>query len=124
MPDGARLLDAGGAPIFVPPYARSVTLAADGTLSADERPLTQVGLFLPADPTDLSRREGSRFTVDGDLDPVESSAILQGFVENSNVNAVSEIARMIEIQRAYELGQKFLDKEDERIRGVVQTLGR
>ncbi len=30
---------------------------------------------------------------------------------------------MIEVQRAYEMGQKFLDKEDERIRNVVQTLG-
>ena len=31
---------------------------------------------------------------------------------------------MIEVQRAYELGQTFLDREDQRIRGVLQTLGR
>ena len=31
---------------------------------------------------------------------------------------------MIEVQRAYELGQGFIDKEDERIRGVIKTLGR
>jgi flagellar basal-body rod protein FlgF len=31
---------------------------------------------------------------------------------------------MIEVQRAYEMGQKLLDREDERIRGVIQTLGR
>ena len=55
---------------------------------------------------------------------MENGAVLQGFLENSNVNAVSEIARMIEVQHAYELGQKFLEKEDERIRGVLQTLGR
>jgi flagellar basal-body rod protein FlgF len=49
---------------------------------------------------------------------------MQGMLEDSNVQPVSEIARMIEVQRAYELGQKFLDAEDERVRGVIQTLGR
>jgi flagellar basal-body rod protein FlgF len=31
---------------------------------------------------------------------------------------------MIEVQRAYELGQSFMEKEDERIRGVIQALSR
>jgi flagellar basal-body rod protein FlgF len=31
------------------------------------------------------------------------------------------MARMIEIQRAYEMGQSFLDSEDKRIRSAVQT---
>lgn len=29
---------------------------------------------------------------------------------------------MIEVQRSYELGQTFLDREDERIRSVSQTV--
>ena len=31
---------------------------------------------------------------------------------------------MIEVSRAYEMGQSFLSSEDERIRSVIQTLGR
>lgn len=31
---------------------------------------------------------------------------------------------MIEVQRAYEMGQTFLDREDERIRSVISTLSR
>ena len=50
--------------------------------------------------------------------------MFQGFLENSNVNPVAEITRMIEVQRAYEMGQGFLDAEDQRIRSVIQTLGR
>ncbi|WP_037118441.1 flagellar basal body rod C-terminal domain-containing protein, partial [Rhodobacter capsulatus] len=46
----------------------------------------------------------------------------QGAVEQSNVDPVREIARMVEVQRAYELGQTFLDREDERIRNVISTL--
>lgn len=123
-PDGARLLDNGGAPIFVPQDAGAITLASDGTLSADGRPLTQIGLYLPAEDIDLSRRQGTKFAIDGDVVPVETAVILQGFVENSNVDPVSELARMIQIQQAYQMGQQFLDKEDERIRSVLQTLGR
>ena len=32
-----------------------------------------------------------------------------------------EIARMIEVQRAYEMGQSFLEAENERIRSALET---
>ncbi len=122
-PDGARLLDGGGAPIFIPPDARAVSVAADGTLSVDGEPFAQIGLWNAADPNDLGRRAGSRFFPEGGVQPSEDGRILQGFLEGSNVEAVSEIARMIEVQHAYEQGQKFLEREDERVRAVIRTLG-
>jgi flagellar basal-body rod protein FlgF len=122
-PDGYRLLDAGGAPIFVPPDARGVALASDGTLSTNGQPIAQVGLWQPADPLSLRHQSGTMFE-GGALEPAEGATVLQGMLEDSNVEPVSEIARMIEVQRAYELGQKFLDAEDERVRGVIQILGR
>jgi flagellar basal body rod protein FlgG len=33
------------------------------------------------------------------------------------------MARMVEVQRAYEHSQKMMDQEDERIRLVVRVLG-
>ncbi|WP_128514878.1 flagellar hook-basal body complex protein [Tabrizicola thermarum] len=122
-PDGYRLLDAGGAPVFVPPDARGLSLASDGTLSAGGQPIAQIGLWQPADPMTLRHQSGTLFSA-ADVEPAESATILQGMLEDSNVEPVSEIARMIEVQRAYELGQKFLDAEDERVRGVISTLGR
>ena len=121
--DGARLLDAGGAPVFVPPDASSISIASDGTLSADGRALSQIGLYQPSDKAALSRLDGVRFQASGALEPVEGSSILQGFLEESNVNPVQEISRMIEVQRAYEMGQTLLDREDQRIRNVIQTIG-
>jgi flagellar basal-body rod protein FlgF len=122
-PDGYRLLDAGGAPVFVPPDARGIAIAADGTLSADGQPIAQIGLWQPSDPLSLRHQSGTLFE-GGALELAEGATILQGMLEDSNVEPVSEIARMIEVQRAYELGQKFLDAEDERVRGVITTLGR
>lgn len=123
--EGYPLLDAGGAPVFAPPDARSIAIGADGTLSADGNPIGQIGLWQPTNPMDLTRREGVRFQADGGVQPADGSAsIRQGFLESSNVSPVEEITRMIEVQRAYELGQSFLDKEDERIRSVLRAVAK
>jgi len=121
-PDGHRLLDQGGSPVFVPPGSK-VALAQDGSLSADGVPLTRIGLWQPSDPLSLRHQAGTLFAADA-VEPAEGGVMLQGFLEDSNVEPVSEIARMIEVQRAYEMGQSFLDREDERMRGVIDTLGR
>jgi flagellar basal-body rod protein FlgF len=122
--DGNRLLDAGGAPVFVPTAAGPVAMGADGTLSAGGQPVGRIGLWQPVDPRDLQHRSGTLFAAEGGVEPAEGATVMQGFLEDSNVNPVSEIARMIEVQRAYEAGQAFLDREDTRVRGVIQTLGR
>lgn len=122
-PDGYPLLDAGGAPVFVPPDAASVALAQDGTLSADGQALTQVGLWQPVDPFGMVRTAGTMFTSDAGFEPAPAAPILQGMVEKSNVDPVTQIARMIEVQRAYELGQSFLDAEDQRVRDFLRTAG-
>ena len=122
-PDAHVLLEGGGAPVFVPPDAASVSLAQDGTLSADGQPLTQIGLWRPIDPTEMSRQSGTLFTVASGVEPSEGAVLIQGAVEKSNVDPIAQIARMIEVQRAYELGQSFFDGEDQRIRDFLRTAG-
>ena len=122
-PDGFPLLDAGGAPVPAPIGARAVSIASDGTMSADGQPIAQIGVWRPVDPLSLRHQSGTMFSAD-DIEPAQEVTIRQGFLEDSNVQPVSEIARMITVQRAYELGQRFLDAEDQRQRTVIQTLGR
>lgn len=122
--DGARLLDEGGSPVVVPPATLDVVLGADGTLSSAGQPIARIGLWQPADPVALRHQSGTLFDA-GDVQPAEAGArVLQGYLEDSNVNPVTEVARMVEVQRAYELGQGFLDREDQRMRGAIETLGR
>lgn len=123
-PDNHRVLDAGGAPVFVPPGVETVSIASDGTLSVDGRPLGQIGIVNPAEPTLLRREAGALFASDNGYEPVANPRIMQGFLESSNVNAMSQLARMIEVQRAYEMGQSFLDAENDRIREAVKSLTR
>lgn len=120
-PDGHPLLDEGGSPIPVP--TGQIALAADGTLSANGQPFAKLGLWQPTDPLAM-RHEGGTLFDGGTLEPAAGATLQQGMLEDSNVDPVTEVARMVEVQRAYELGQGFLDREDERQRGVIQTLGR
>lgn len=121
---GYRVLDSGGAPIFIPPDAGLVGIAEDGTVSANGRLIAQIGVFEVEDPQMMTRANGVMFQFDADPQPAENSFVLQGFLEGSNVDAVTEMARLIEVQRAYELGQNLMDSEDERVRSSIRTLGR
>ena len=53
--EGWPVLDAGGAPVFVPTGAGNVAIAADGTISADGQPVGQIGLVMPVDPAELTQ---------------------------------------------------------------------
>ncbi len=121
--EGYHVLDAGGSTIFVPPGARSMAVGKDGTVSADGAPIGRIGLWQPTDRLSLKHQSGTRFSA-GAVEPATGGKILQGYLEDSNVDPLREVASMISVQRAYELGQSFLDREDERARTVIQTLGR
>ncbi|MFV0382882.1 flagellar hook-basal body complex protein [Paracoccus sp. (in: a-proteobacteria)] len=122
--DGFRLLDEGQAPIIIPAGAAAVSVGVDGTLSANGVPFGRIGVFAPAEGADLTHEGGTVFRSSGDPEPVEDARIRQGFLEDSNVDPIFEISRMIEVQRAYELGQSFLDREDQRIRSAITAMTR
>lgn len=121
-PDGRRLLGGVGAPILVPPDAGSVSIARDGTISADGLPVAQINVWGPADPADLTYLAGTAFAAPGGVVPVPEAALLQGHLEGSNVDTVAQVARMIEVQRAYEMGAQFLEREDRRVRDFLRAM--
>jgi len=121
--DGQLVLDAGGAPIFIPPDATSISIGQDGTISSGQDAIAQIGIFSVQNPDQLAREGSVLFRFDEEPIPNQNPQVLQGFVEGSNVNPVREITRMIEVQRAYELSQTFQEKEDERVRNVLRTVG-
>ena len=121
-PDGFPVLDAGRAPLFVPTGAGTLAVSSDGTLSVDGAPLGQMAIVRPLEPLEMVREDGVMFRADAGDEPADDARVLQGFVEGSNVNPLLELSRMIEVQRAYEMGQSFLKTEDERVRAAVKTL--
>lgn len=121
---GAELLDSSGSPILVPTDAGPIVIAEDGTLSIDGQPLAQVGVFRVDPGATLQRSANATFETAAELQPSGEATVHQGFLEDSNVNPVLEVARMIEVQRRYEAAKDFLDKEHQRISRALQDLSK
>jgi len=120
--------------ITVPADATDVAIGANGTVQASIQ--GQVA------PVDLGQLELATFVNDTGLEAIgnnflmETAAsgpaaiaapgtegygeILQGFLESSNVNPVSEITALITAQRAYDLNSKVITASDEMMATVSQ----
>lgn len=122
-PSGDRVLDAGGAPIAIPPGGSDLLIGSDGTISVNGQPVAQIAV-VTAPFERMSRAGNTAFRVEGDAyQPVEAPKVRQGALERSNVDAITEVARMIEVSRAYEMAQSVITDEDERVRETIRTLG-
>jgi flagellar basal-body rod protein FlgF len=117
---GNAVLGAGGNPINIPEDAGEVTFGADGTISGNGQIIDQVGIVL-ADG-ELTRDSNSYFSAEGGTVQAQDAKLVQGALEQSNVSPVLEVARMIEVQRAYEAGQALLEREDQRISQLITAV--
>jgi len=120
--EGRRVLDEGGGALVLPPQSTSISVAADGTITADNQPVGRIGV-VTADAAYLVREGDNMFRAEQGYEPVAIPRVRQNALEGSNVSAVTEIAHLIEVQRAYEMGQSFMQSDDERIKRTVRELG-
>lgn len=126
---GAPVLDVGGAPITLPgDVGQDVVIARDGTITdrAGAR-LGQIGIFAVTNPNDMIAIGNGMFLPSangGEATAIEDAQIVQGFVEQSNVQPVIEMTRMMDIQRAYEQATKIMSDRNELTEKAIQRLGR
>ena len=74
-------------------------------------------------PANSLTREGDQlFKAEDGFVEAQDVRISQGTLEESNVNAMGEFVRLIEVQRAYEAGKSFLDQERDRLRSMIDQL--
>jgi len=112
--------------ITIPEDTRTITVGADGTVTAlvagDTSP-TEIGTIQLVDfinPGGLQPRGGNLFEetaasgspTPGDPGSDGLGALNQGSLETSNVNVVEELVNMIETQRAYEINSKAIATAD------------
>ncbi|GLQ21438.1 flagellar hook-basal body complex protein [Algimonas porphyrae] len=119
-PQGNAVMGAGGGEIAIPLEAANIQVGLDGTISSDGIEYGRIGVVTAAPDTLV--REGGNLWNAPNTRPLEEAKIVSGFLEQSNVNPVLEMARMIEVQRHYDAGQSLMDLEDDRIRSVAQTV--
>lgn len=111
--DGHLVLGDGG-PITLP--NENVQVGRDGLITADGQQLNRLSVVNFADLKGLEKEGNSLFrpkdaTV-AEL-PLELANVQQGFLEGANVNTVSQLTEMIDVQRAYQSQQKAIQTTDE-----------
>ncbi|MCP5405282.1 MAG: flagellar basal-body rod protein FlgG [Pseudomonadaceae bacterium] len=119
--------------INVPANAVDFTVTETGVASANiDGTVTELGTITLAMFTNEAglRNVGDNFYVETeasgtptDTNPTEqgSGSIRQGFLEQSNVDPIESITRLITAQRAYELNSKIITTADEMLRTLTQV---
>jgi flagellar basal-body rod protein FlgG len=118
----------------VPANASNVTINASGqveaTIQGQTAPTTIGQLQLATFPNDagLSAQGGNLFVqtaasgdpVTGVPDAIGFGSVMQGYLENSNVNVVSEMTNLISAQRAYEMNSQVITTSNQMLSTLTQ----
>lgn len=94
----------------------------DGRITAGDKVVDQFKLVDFA-PTAMRKQGGNLYSATGASLPAKPN-VRQGMLEQSNVNAVSAMVRMITVQRAYEAAAKAVTAQDETLGRAVNEVGR
>jgi flagellar basal-body rod protein FlgG len=120
--------------ITIPQEANNLTISADGTVQAfigtDSAPtsLGQIQLYRFVNKTGLESAGDNNFVAtaaSGDAQAGTPNAdgmghLMQGYLEEANVNPVTEIADLIAAQRAYEMNARVISGADEMLQATSQ----
>ena len=122
--DGDYVLNDGGGQITIPTDAADVVVDEMGNIYADGDLVDTLGITDFENYDYLEKYGENMYTPVEGAEEIESvAAVRQGYLEMSNINAVSEMVEMIAITRAYEANQKAVQTADSMIEKSVNTVG-
>jgi flagellar basal-body rod protein FlgF len=119
-PDGAPVLGQSG--VFEIP-AGKLLVDSQGGLSVNEATIDTLRVVKFKDPASAVK-VGERFITRSGIEPVPATRVIQGSLEESNVNAIEEFVALVEISRQYEAAQKVIQTMDETTHLAVNEIAR
>lgn len=122
---GNTVLNGANSPIQIDPTKSQPSIAHDGTISQDGLVAGKIGVFKFADRNGL-KKDGSGLYDLGNqtATPDTATKVQQGMIENSNVDAIQQMTRMIAVSRAYEQVAGMMDQTGSTSDQAIQRLGR
>lgn len=121
---GHPVLDEGGAPIVIPAEARDISVSRDGTVATEAGPVARIGVLRFENESALLPASDGTYVTDAPALPAEGTKVFQGMVEDSNVQPIVEITRMMQVAQRYNSAKEMVDGEDERIKTAIDRLAR
>lgn len=107
--------------IKVPPGALQVS--AQGAINVDGLPVATIKVMeFPDDRMPQKNPEGFLASPNGKM--AKNPQIQGGYIEESNVNSISEMTKMIQGMRNYESAQKLIQTIDHMAEIAIQDVGK
>ncbi len=122
--DGHQLLDADGQRIPIPPNAKEIKVQKDGQFIIDGQQTAKIEILSFDNPQALLHTANGLYRASVPGIPAEETFVVQGMLEESNVNAVSELVYMLGIQQNYQASNKMLTGEHDRLTRAIREIGR
>jgi flagellar basal-body rod protein FlgF len=121
--EGLLVLGSEGEPIYL--GTEDFTADARGGILTQEGSYATLGIVTFADLQNLQKIGDNLYTLKaGEAEAANNFSLRQGFLEGSNVNALDELVKMIEISRSFESNQRVLQSVDETLGKAVNEVGR
>lgn len=107
--EGYPVLDATGQPIILPENATSIEIGELGNIKVNGEDFGAIGVVQFDNPQLLERLSGRMFKSDAAPNPAESFRVLQGSLEGSNVQPVTELTHMLNLSHSVADTAKFIE---------------
>lgn len=120
---GYPVMDDVNRPFIFDTGVQNITIAEDGSVSADDNRLGKLKLVSFDDVQALERQGASLYKTEAPELPAPEVKVLQGHLEGSNVEPVLEITRFMNAVGSYQHAKKIIDDEYDRQRRAIQMLG-
>lgn len=108
------------------PNGADLQINQDGSIVSGAQIVNQLRVVDVADRQSLVKEGQNLFNVSdaGAVQDSQNFRVLQGYLETSNVNVVSEMVRMISGLRVYEANQKAIVSQDDTLNRLINEAGR
>ncbi|MCK4944871.1 MAG: flagellar basal-body rod protein FlgF [Alphaproteobacteria bacterium] len=121
--DGLRVMSDSNSSLVIPADAAQITIARDGSISTENGSVGKLKVVMFNAPQMLTPIGGGLYDANNAQEmPADNVSVEQGMLENSNVQPLLEMNKMIELMRMYQSVQDMLVKDHERMRGAIQRL--
>lgn len=118
---GFHVLSREGSDIAIPSTATTVTIGEDGAISSNGKQIARIGVFSFDESKNLTPLGANLFT--SEIEPTEISKIsmVQGTLEESNVEPITESIDLIQVHRLFDSVQKIIEENDQVLRKVLNV---
>jgi flagellar basal-body rod protein FlgF len=108
-PQGYPVLSQGGGAITLPDNATNLQVSDDGRISSGRDEIGQIGVVEFENEQAMKRMGNNLYSAEDQPQERRTARVVQGAIEQSNVQGVTELVRVVQLQRSLGSTAKFVE---------------